>query len=67
MSGSPRVAVIGAGACGIATAKALADAGLSFQCFEKSNVVGGNWVFKNKSGVSSAYRSLHINTSRERM
>jgi cation diffusion facilitator CzcD-associated flavoprotein CzcO len=67
MSGSPRVAVIGAGACGIATAKALADAGLSFQCFEKSDVVGGNWVFKNRNGVSSAYRSLHINTSRERM
>jgi hypothetical protein len=29
--------------------------------------VGGNWVFKNKNGQSSAYRSLHINTSRERM
>ncbi|HEY3668502.1 MAG TPA: NAD(P)-binding domain-containing protein, partial [Polyangiaceae bacterium] len=67
MSTPPRVAVIGAGACGIATAKALADAGLSFQCFEKSDRVGGNWVFKNKNGLSSAYRSLHINTSRERM
>ncbi|HEX7451850.1 MAG TPA: NAD(P)-binding domain-containing protein [Polyangiaceae bacterium] len=67
MSGAPRVAVIGAGACGIAAAKALADAGLSFVCFEKSDRVGGNWVFKNKNGVSSAYRSLHINTSRERM
>jgi cation diffusion facilitator CzcD-associated flavoprotein CzcO len=62
-----RVAVIGAGACGIAAAKALADAGLPFQCFEKSDRVGGNWVFKNKNGQSSAYRSLHINTSRERM
>ncbi len=63
----PRVALIGAGACGITAAKALADAGLSFQCFEKGDRVGGNWVFKNKNGVSSAYRSLHINTSRERM
>jgi cation diffusion facilitator CzcD-associated flavoprotein CzcO len=62
-----RVAVIGAGACGLAAAKALADAGLPFQCFEKGDRVGGNWVFKNKNGQSSAYRSLHINTSRERM
>jgi dimethylaniline monooxygenase (N-oxide forming) len=66
-AGSPRVAVIGAGTCGIATAKALADAGISFQCFEKGDRVGGNWLFKNKNGLSSAYRSLHINTSRERM
>jgi hypothetical protein len=29
--------------------------------------VGGNWVFGNRNGMSSAYRSLHINTSRERM
>ena len=63
----PRVAVIGAGACGLAAVKALTDARLSVQCFEKSDRVGGNWVFKNKNGQSSAYRSLHINTSRERM
>ncbi len=66
MSG-PRVAVVGAGACGIATVKALADARVRFQCFEKSDRVGGNWVFQNPNGLSSAYRSLHINTSRERM
>ena len=62
-----RVAVIGAGACGLAATKALADAGLSVRCFDKGDRVGGNWVFKNKNGLSSAYRSLHINTSRERM
>jgi len=63
----PRVAVIGAGACGLTAVKALKDARLPVQCFEKSDRVGGNWVFKNKNGQSSAYRSLHINTSRERM
>lgn len=63
----PRVTVIGAGACGIAAAKALADANVEFQCFEKGSRVGGNWVFRNSNGLSSAYRSLHINTSRERM
>jgi len=67
MSGSPRVAVIGAGACGLVAVKALTDARVSVQCFEKGDRVGGNWVFKNKNGQSSAYRSLHINTSRERM
>jgi hypothetical protein len=32
-----------------------------------SDRVGGNWAIDNPNGVSSAYRSLHINTSRERM
>jgi dimethylaniline monooxygenase (N-oxide forming) len=59
--------VIGAGSSGIAAAKALHQRGIPFDCFEKSDRVGGNWVFKNANGMSSAYRSLHINTSRERM
>jgi len=62
-----RVCVIGAGSSGIAAAKALQERGLAFDCFEASDRVGGNWVFKNRNGMSSAYRSLHINTSRERM
>ncbi|HEY4159326.1 MAG TPA: NAD(P)-binding domain-containing protein, partial [Polyangiaceae bacterium] len=63
----PRVAVIGAGASGLTAVKALTQAGLAVQCFEKGSRVGGNWLFKNDNAVSSAYRSLHINTSRERM
>ena len=63
----PSVCVIGAGSSGIAAAKALHERGIPFDCFEKSDRVGGNWVFKNRNGMSSAYRSLHINTSRERM
>ncbi|HWM12219.1 MAG TPA: NAD(P)-binding domain-containing protein, partial [Solirubrobacteraceae bacterium] len=62
-----RVCVIGAGSSGIAAAKALHQRGIDFDCFEKSDRVGGNWVFKNRNGMSSVYRSLHINTSRERM
>ena len=61
------VCVIGAGSSGIAAAKALHERGFDFDCFEKSDRVGGNWVYKNRNGMSSAYRSLHINTSRERM
>ncbi len=63
----PSVCVIGAGSSGIAAAKALHERGIPFDCFEASDRVGGNWVFGNKNGMSSAYRSLHINTSRERM
>jgi NADPH-dependent 2,4-dienoyl-CoA reductase/sulfur reductase-like enzyme len=63
----PTACVIGAGSSGIAAAKKLNDAGIPFDCFEKSDRVGGNWVFGNRNGMSSAYRSLHINTSRDRM
>jgi dimethylaniline monooxygenase (N-oxide forming) len=63
----PRICVIGAGSSGIAAAKALHEAGIPFDCFEKGDRVGGNWVFGNSNGMSSAYRSLHINTSRNRM
>jgi dimethylaniline monooxygenase (N-oxide forming) len=63
----PRVCVIGAGSSGIAVAKALKDAHVPFVCYERSDRVGGNWVFRNKNGLSSAYQSLHINTSRDRM
>ncbi|HEX5146353.1 MAG TPA: NAD(P)-binding domain-containing protein [Conexibacter sp.] len=63
----PSVCVIGAGSSGIAAAKALHERGIPFDCIEKSDRVGGNWVFGNRNGMSSAYRSLHINTSRERM
>ena len=63
----PVHALIGAGSSGIAAAKALHERGLEFDCFELGDRVGGNWVFRNNNGVSSSYRSLHINTSRERM
>jgi hypothetical protein len=38
--------------------------GIAFDCFEKGSGVGGNWRFENDNGMSSAYRTLHINTSR---
>jgi dimethylaniline monooxygenase (N-oxide forming) len=67
MSALPTACVIGAGSSGIAAVKALHERGVPFDCFEKSDRIGGNWVFGNRNGMSSAYRSLHINTSRERM
>jgi dimethylaniline monooxygenase (N-oxide forming) len=66
-AGLPRTCIIGAGSSGIAAAKALYERGLPFDCFEKSDRIGGNWVFANKNGMSAAYRDLFINTSRPRM
>jgi len=62
-----RVCIIGAGSSGITTAKILADAGVDFDCFEKGSGVGGNWRYDNDNGMSSAYASLHINTSKTLM
>jgi cation diffusion facilitator CzcD-associated flavoprotein CzcO len=63
----PRACIIGAGSSGIAAVKALHERGIPFDCFEASNEIGGNWVFGNRNGMSSAYRDLYINVSRERM
>src|SRR3954453_14412345 len=67
MTQLPTACVIGAGSSGIAAAKALHERGVPFDCYEAGDRVGGNWVFENVNGMSSSYRSLHINTSRNRM
>ncbi len=63
----PTVAVIGAGISGLTMSKMLADYGLEFTTFESSDRVGGNWAFGNPNGHSSAYRSLHIDTSKHQL
>ncbi|MFC4786042.1 flavin-containing monooxygenase [Nocardioides sp. MAHUQ-72] len=62
-----RACIIGAGSSGITAAQVLAAKGIDFDCFEMGSGVGGNWRYDNDNGVSSAYRSLHINTSRSAM
>lgn len=62
-----RFCIIGAGSSGIAVAKALKQKGLAFDCFEKGSDIGGNWRYNNDNGVSAAYRSLHIDTSRKNL
>lgn len=46
--------------------KALKERGLPYECYEKSDDVGGNWYFGNPNGLSSAYRMLHIDSSKLR-
>jgi hypothetical protein len=62
-----KACIIGAGGSGIAAAQVLQARGIDFDCFEKGSDVGGNWRYENDNGMSSAYRSLHINTSRRVM
>lgn len=62
-----QVCIIGAGSSGIAAAKILHDRQIPFDCFETGSGIGGNWRYLNDNGMSSAYKSLHINTSRDRM
>ena len=64
---SRRVCVIGAGSSGITACQNLAERDIEFDCFEKSSTIGGNWRYENDNGMSAAYRSLHINTSRQMM
>lgn len=64
MPAAQKVCVIGAGSSGIAACQVLNARGISFDCFEKGSEVGGNWRYENDNELSSAYRSLHINTSR---
>jgi dimethylaniline monooxygenase (N-oxide forming) len=60
-----QVCIIGAGVSGLTAAKALKDAGVAFECLEKGSGLGGMWRYENDSGTSSAYRSLHIDSSRQ--
>ncbi|MDX2304310.1 MAG: NAD(P)-binding domain-containing protein [Microscillaceae bacterium] len=62
-----KVCIIGAGSSGIAACKVLQEYGIEFDCFEKGSKIGGNWRYNNDNGMSSAYWSLHINTSRDKM
>jgi len=55
-----KVAIIGAGPCGLATCKTLAEFGLDYECLEASHELGGIWNVERGGG---GYRSLQTNTS----
>jgi hypothetical protein len=57
-----RYAVIGAGAGGLCAAKNLLAEGIDVTVLEIGSHIGGLWVYENDSGLSPAYKSLHINS-----
>lgn len=62
---SARVCIIGAGPSGITAAKNLLQAGLTqITLYEKSDAVGGNWVYSPRLGHSSVYETTHMISSR---
>ncbi len=62
-----QVCIIGGGSSGLTAAKTLKENSITYDCFEKGSKIGGNWRYNNDNGVSSAYRSLHINTNKHVM
>jgi len=62
-----RVCIIGAGSSGITACQVMQARGVDFDCFEVGSEIGGNWRYGNDNQMSSAYQSLHINTSRQQM
>ena len=63
---SLRVAVVGAGAAGLTAVKELRGIGAEVVAYDKGDRPGGLWVNKSSSGISPAYDSLHLNTSKGR-
>ncbi|CAH1395215.1 unnamed protein product [Nezara viridula] len=69
-----KVAVIGAGASGLISAKVLSEKGINYDVFETGDQVGGTWIYSentvDKHGLpvaSSMYRDLRSNLPKEVM
>src|SRR3954464_3961304 len=61
---SRRVAIVGAGASGLAALRALTARGFDATAYERGNAIGGVWTLEDRP--TAAYRSLHLITSRPR-
>lgn len=54
--------MIGAGACGLVSAKKLLDEGIEPALYERNHDLGGNWLYGSPG--SSVYRSTHLISSK---
>ena len=62
---SPRICVIGAGPCGLATVKNLLAAGIEdVVCYEEASAIGGNWVYDDAPDRRSVYRATRLISSK---
>lgn len=63
-----RICIIGAGVCGITSAKACLEENFEPVVFDKTNYIAGLWRYQDgvaEDGVASVMRSTIINTSKE--
>ncbi|XP_067118653.1 flavin-containing monooxygenase 5-like [Centruroides vittatus] len=62
-----RVAVIGAGVCGLGAIKGCKEEGLDVVCYERSDDIGGLWRYRDsdEEGLASVTKSTIINSSKE--
>ena len=61
-----KIAVIGAGPSGITVLKNLTANGfVNITCFEISDQIGGNWVYRDKTNHSSVFKTTHIISSKK--
>jgi dimethylaniline monooxygenase (N-oxide forming) len=58
------VCVVGGGVAGIASTKALVERGVAVDAYERSDRLGGIWSYGNPAGVSAAYDTLCLNSSK---
>ena len=65
MSENPKIAIIGAGPSGLTALKNLVTNGFDVTCFEMNDQIGGNWVYKDKTGHSSVFKTTHIISSKK--
>tara|TARA_B100000676_G_scaffold8387_1_gene7604 strand:+ start:687 stop:1952 length:1266 start_codon:yes stop_codon:yes gene_type:complete len=65
MNSNSKIAIIGAGPSGITALKNLTTNGFNVTCFEMNDQIGGNWVYKDKTGHSSIFKTTHIISSKE--
>ncbi|GFN88429.1 dimethylaniline monooxygenase [n-oxide-forming] [Plakobranchus ocellatus] len=68
-SSSLRVAIVGAGACGLTAIKCCLDEGITPVCFERTDHKGGLWHYTDQpfEGQACVMKSTVINTSKEMM
>ncbi len=57
-----RYCILGAGASGLAVAKNFLQAGISFDCLEREDQIGGTWCYGKP--YSSVYDSTHLISSK---
>lgn len=63
------VAIIGAGAAGLASARYCTDPAFNYTCeiFEQMDEIGGTWIYTNKTGLDEFGIPIHTSMYKDLM